>query len=133
MKNTIASVIKPITTTATSSKQRNSKADAFYFVQLVLLVRILPSSCRLTNILHSTYLENLERDILMRKAHLKQPKDTRETDRLFVELKALEWLQRQVRRKSRCSMLCCNLCKRVRIRGHNNSPYKLDMKYCQKC
>jgi hypothetical protein len=69
-------------------------------VQLVLLVRILPSGCRLTNILHSADLENLERSILMRKAHLKQSKGTRETDRLFVELKALEWLQRQVRRKS---------------------------------
>jgi hypothetical protein len=34
----------------------------------------------------------------MRKAHLKQTKDVRETDRLFCELETLEWLQRQVKR-----------------------------------
>jgi hypothetical protein len=33
----------------------------------------------------------------MRKAHLKQTKDIKEADRLFAELEALEWLQRQVK------------------------------------
>jgi hypothetical protein len=32
----------------------------------------------------------------MRKEHLKKSKDTRETDRLFVELEALEWLQKKL-------------------------------------
>jgi hypothetical protein len=34
----------------------------------------------------------------MRKAHPKQTKDVRETDRLFCKLETLEWLQRQVKR-----------------------------------
>jgi hypothetical protein len=37
----------------------------------------------------------------MRKAHLKQSKDVIETDRLFAELEALEWLQRQAKRSSK--------------------------------
>jgi hypothetical protein len=48
------------------------------------------------NILQSTDLEKLDRSILMRKEHLKKSKDTRETDRLFVELEALEWLQKKL-------------------------------------
>jgi hypothetical protein len=50
------------------------------------------------NILESVDLEKLDKSILMRKAHLKQIKDVRETDRLFCELETLEWLQRQVKR-----------------------------------
>jgi|Tabmets5t2r1_1033131.scaffolds.fasta_scaffold75433_1 hypothetical protein len=48
------------------------------------------------NILQSADLEKLDRSILMRKEHLKKSKDTRETDRLFVELEALEWLQKKL-------------------------------------
>lgn len=48
-------------------------------------------------ILQSADIEKLDRSILMRKAHLKQTKDVKETDRLFTELEALEWLQRQVK------------------------------------
>ncbi len=48
------------------------------------------------NILQSTDLEKLDRSILMRKEHLKKSKYTRETDRLFVELEALEWLQKKL-------------------------------------
>ena len=51
------------------------------------------------DILQSIDLEKLQRSILMRKAHLSQSKDIRETDRLFSELEALEWVQRQVNRK----------------------------------
>jgi hypothetical protein len=46
----------------------------------------------------SADIEKLDRSILMGKGHLKQTKDIRETDRLFAELEALEWLQRQVKR-----------------------------------
>lgn len=48
-------------------------------------------------ILQTADLETLDQSILMRKAHLKQAKDVREVDRLFCELEALEWLQRQVK------------------------------------
>jgi hypothetical protein len=48
-------------------------------------------------ILQSADIEKLDRSNLMRKAHLKQTKDVREADRLFAELEALEWLQRQVK------------------------------------
>jgi hypothetical protein len=48
-------------------------------------------------ILQSADIEKLDRSILMRKAHLKQARDVLETDRLFAELEALEWLQRQVK------------------------------------
>ena len=48
------------------------------------------------NILQSADLEKLDRSILMRKEHLKKSKYTRETDRLFVELEALEWLQKKL-------------------------------------
>lgn len=48
------------------------------------------------NILQSADLEKLDRSILMRKEHLKKSKNTRETDRLFVELEALEWLQKKL-------------------------------------
>jgi hypothetical protein len=43
-------------------------------------------------ILQSADIEKLDRSILMSKAHLKQTKDIRESDRLFAELEALEWL-----------------------------------------
>lgn len=48
-------------------------------------------------ILQSANIEKLEQSILMRKSHLKQTKDVREMDRLYAELEALEWLQRQVK------------------------------------
>ena len=48
-------------------------------------------------ILQSADIEKLDRSILMRKTHLKQTKDVKEVDRLFTELEALEWLQRQVK------------------------------------
>jgi hypothetical protein len=49
-------------------------------------------------ILQSADIAKLDRSVLMRKAHLKQTKDVKEADRLFAELKALEWLQKQVKR-----------------------------------
>lgn len=49
-------------------------------------------------ILQSVNPEVLDKSIIMRKAHLKQSKSVIETDRLFAELEALEWLQRQVQR-----------------------------------
>ena len=51
------------------------------------------------DILQSIDLEKLEKSILMRKVHLRQSKDIHETDRLYCELEALEWVQRQVNRK----------------------------------
>lgn len=48
-------------------------------------------------ILQTADIEKLDQSILMRKAHLKQTKDVKEVDRLFCELEALEWLQRQVK------------------------------------
>jgi hypothetical protein len=48
-------------------------------------------------ILQSADIGKLEKSILMRKAHLKKTTDGREADRLFAEVEALEWLQRQVR------------------------------------
>jgi len=53
------------------------------------------------DVLQSADLEKLEKSILMRKEHLKKTKDVNETDRLFCELDALEWLQRQVQKHSR--------------------------------
>jgi hypothetical protein len=52
-------------------------------------------------ILQSADLEKLDKSILMRKEHLKLCRDLREADRLFVEIDALEWLQRQARRYSK--------------------------------
>ena len=43
-------------------------------------------------------MEKVEFLILQRKAALKNSKDVHELDRLFVELDALEWLQRQIAR-----------------------------------
>jgi tetrahydromethanopterin S-methyltransferase subunit A len=50
------------------------------------------------NILQTIDLEKLDRSIAMRKEHLKKSKDTHETDRLFCELEALEWVEREVKR-----------------------------------
>jgi hypothetical protein len=50
------------------------------------------------DILQSIDLEILDKSILMRKEHLKKSKDTRETDRLFCELEALEWVEREIKR-----------------------------------
>ena len=52
-------------------------------------------------ILQSADLEKLDKSILMRKEHLKLCRDLREADRLFAEIDALEWLQRQARRYSK--------------------------------
>ena len=41
-------------------------------------------------------LENVEPRIMQKKELLKNSKDVKETDRLFAELDALEWLQAQV-------------------------------------
>jgi hypothetical protein len=41
-------------------------------------------------------IEKVEAIILQKKALLKNSKDIHESDRLFAELDALEWLQRQV-------------------------------------
>jgi len=50
-------------------------------------------------ILQTADIEKLDKSIVMRKAHLKQTKDVAEADRLFAELEALEWLQRQVKNR----------------------------------
>jgi hypothetical protein len=50
-------------------------------------------------ILQSAEIEKLDNSVLMSKAHLKQTANVNEADRLFAELEALEWIQRQVRRK----------------------------------
>lgn len=47
-------------------------------------------------ILQSADISKVDNSILMRKYHLRQTKDIRETDRLYAELEALEWLQRQL-------------------------------------
>jgi len=52
-------------------------------------------------ILQTADLEKLDKSILMRKEHLKKSKDVKEADRIFCELEALEWLQRQVQKHSR--------------------------------
>jgi hypothetical protein len=49
-------------------------------------------------ILQTADLNKLDASILIRRHHLKQSTSTKEMDRLFVELEALEWLQRQVKR-----------------------------------
>jgi phosphoserine aminotransferase len=41
-------------------------------------------------------MEKVESIILQKKALLKNSKDVHESDRLFAELDALEWLQRQI-------------------------------------
>jgi hypothetical protein len=41
-------------------------------------------------------MEKVESIILQKKAQLKNSKDVHESDRLFAELDALEWLQRQI-------------------------------------
>ena len=43
-------------------------------------------------------MEKVEFLILQRKALIRNSKDVQELDRLFVELDALEWLQRQIAR-----------------------------------
>jgi hypothetical protein len=45
-------------------------------------------------------IEQVESIILQKKALLKNSKDVHESDRLFAELDALEWLQRQIARYS---------------------------------
>ena len=50
--------------------------------------------------LQSADIEKLDRSIMMRKTHLNQTKDVR-ADRLYVELEALERLQRQANNHSR--------------------------------
>jgi hypothetical protein len=45
-------------------------------------------------------IELIESIILQKKANLKNCKDMHETDSLFAELDALEWLQRQIARYS---------------------------------
>jgi len=52
-------------------------------------------------ILQTADLEKIDRSIMMRKEHLKKAKDVKEADRIFCELEALEWLQRQVQKYSR--------------------------------
>jgi hypothetical protein len=49
-------------------------------------------------ILQSVDLEKLDASILIRRNHLKRSTNVKETDSLFTELEALEWLQRQVKR-----------------------------------
>ena len=41
-------------------------------------------------------MEKVESIISQKKAQLKNSKDVHESDRLFAELDALEWLQRQI-------------------------------------
>jgi hypothetical protein len=43
-------------------------------------------------------IEKVESVILQKRALLKNSKDVHESDRLFAELDALEWLQRQIAR-----------------------------------
>jgi hypothetical protein len=45
-------------------------------------------------------IEQVESIILQKKTLLKNSKDVHESDRLFVELDGLEWLQRQIARYS---------------------------------
>jgi hypothetical protein len=45
-------------------------------------------------------IEKVESIILQKKALLKNCKDVHKSDRLFVELDGLEWLQRQIPRYS---------------------------------
>jgi hypothetical protein len=49
--------------------------------------------------LETADLQKLERSIVTRKNHLRKASDPRETERLFCELEALEWLQREVERR----------------------------------
>jgi hypothetical protein len=50
-------------------------------------------------ILQSVDLQKPDRSITMRKQNLKKTDDIREADRLFCELEALGWLQRQLSRQ----------------------------------
>jgi hypothetical protein len=50
-------------------------------------------------ILETADLQKLERSIIIRKNHLRKTPDPHETERLFCELEALEWLQREVERR----------------------------------
>jgi hypothetical protein len=45
-------------------------------------------------------IEKVESIILQKKAQLKNSKDVHESERLFSQLDALEWLQRQIARYS---------------------------------
>ncbi len=45
-------------------------------------------------------LEKVESIVEQKKTLLKNSKDVNETDRLFAEVDALEWLQRQIARYS---------------------------------
>lgn len=49
-------------------------------------------------ILQAAQLDRLDELIAIRRQDLKTSKDMRETDRIFAELEALEWLQRQAKR-----------------------------------
>lgn len=49
-------------------------------------------------ILETADLQKLERSIVVRKTHLRKTPNPHETERLFCELDALEWLQREVNR-----------------------------------
>jgi hypothetical protein len=49
-------------------------------------------------ILETADLHQLERSIAIRKRHLQKTADPGETERLFCELEALEWLQKEVAR-----------------------------------
>ena len=49
-------------------------------------------------ILETADLHKLEKSIAIRKRHLQKTADPRETERLYCELDALEWLQKEVAR-----------------------------------
>lgn len=51
-------------------------------------------------ILETADLTKLVACVIIRRNHLKQSTNTREMDRLFEELKALEWLQRHAKKSS---------------------------------
>lgn len=51
-------------------------------------------------ILQTADLSKLDASILIRRNHLKHSTNTKEMDRLFVELEALEWLQRQAKKSA---------------------------------
>ena len=52
-------------------------------------------------ILQAAQFDHLDELIAIRRKDLKESKDVRETDRIFAELEALEWLQRQVKNHSK--------------------------------
>ncbi len=47
-------------------------------------------------ILKTADLQNLDKSILMRRAHLRKTGDPRETERLFCELEVLNWIKSEV-------------------------------------